>query len=169
MSQRDETTEKLSQLKEQLGTDDGGVAGLLDRGDDTDGSDSADTADGDTDASDAIGSGTADLPEIGESLGRALGGLVGRRLGKALGRNVDLDERMVSLLVSYLETTDFEGAAESLVGATTDDGDASDTASEDDDNGSSEPPDDFDEMSTDELQSMADQLMGELEERSEDG
>ena len=166
MSQRDETTEKISQLKDRLGSNDGGVTDLLDRGDDT-----ADTDGGDgsgTDASETSSS-NADLPEVGESLGRTLGGLVGRRLGETLGRNVDLDERLVTLLVSYLETTDIEGAAESLVGGASDVADTDDTADEGTGNGGSEPPEELDEMSTDELQSLADQLMTELEERSEDG
>ena len=166
MSQRDETTEKISQLKDRLGSNDGGVTDLLDRGDDT-----ADTDGGDgsgTDASETPSS-DADLPEVGESLGRTLGGLVGRRLGEALGRNVDLDERLVTLLVSYLETTDIEGVAESLVGGASDVADTDDTADEGTGNGGSEPPEGLDEMSTDELQSLADQLMTELEERSEDG
>ena len=163
MSQRDETTEKISQLKDRLGSNDGGVTDLLDRGDDTDGGDESGT-----DASETSSS-NADLPEVGESLGRTLGGLVGRRLGEALGRNVDLDERLVTLLVSYLETTDIEGAAESLVGGAPDVADNDDTADEGTGNGGSEPPEELDEMSTDELQSLADQLMTELEERSEDG
>jgi hypothetical protein len=163
MSQRDETTEKISQLKDRLGSNDGGVTDLLDRGDDTDGGDESGT-----DASETSSS-NANLPEVGESLGRTLGGLVGRRLGEALGRNVDLDERLVTLLVSYLETTDIEGAAESLVGGASDVADTDDTADEGTGNGGSEPPEGLDEMSTDELQSLADQLMTELEERSEDG
>lgn len=166
MSQRDETTEKISQLKDRLGSNDGGVTDLLDRGDDT-----ADTDGGDESGTDAseTSSSNADLPEVGESLGRTLGGLVGRRLGEALGRNVDLDERLVTLLVSYLETTDIEGAAESLVAGASDVADTDDTADEGTGNGGSEPPEELDEMSTDELQSLADQLMTELEERSEDG
>ena len=166
MSQRDETTEKISQLKDRLGSNDGGVTDLLGRGDDTDEGDGGDGSG--TDASETSSS-NADLPEVGESLGRALGGLVGRRLGEILGRSVDLDERMVTLLVHYLETTDIEGAAESLVGGASDVADTDDTADEETDNGGSEPSEELDEMSTDELQSLADQLMTELEERSEDG
>ncbi|EMA46537.1 hypothetical protein [Halococcus saccharolyticus] len=162
MSQRDETAEKISELKAQLGSD-GGMSGLLDSG--TDDTAESDTAEDESDAPDTTTSGSADLPEIGESVGRTLGGLIGRRLGEAIGREFELDERMVTMAMSYLDTMEDGEGIERLVGSSADETDEETEADTD----SSELSDDFDELSTQELQSLADQLMDELEARSEDG
>ncbi|EMA51012.1 hypothetical protein [Halococcus salifodinae] len=165
MSQRDETAEKISELKAQLGSD-GGMSGLLDSG--TDDTAESESSEDESDAPDTTTSGSADLPEMGESVGRTLGGLIGRRLGEAIGREFELDERMVTLATSYLDTMEDGEGAGRLVGSSTDETDETDDETEADTD-SSELPEDLDELSTGELQSLADQLMGELEDRSEDG
>lgn len=162
MSQRDETAEKISELKAQLGPD-GGVSGLLDS--DTDDSDASDADVDESDASDDSTVESADLPAIGESVGRTLGGLLGRRLGEAIGREFDLDERTVTLAMRYLDTMD-EAGVERLAGSSDDSDDETGTNAGGD---AAELPDDLDGLSTEELQSLADRLMDELEDRSEDG
>jgi hypothetical protein len=144
MSQRDETAEKLSQLHDQLEAGDGSITDLL------------------REVGIEAESNLQSFEAIGEALGRVIGGLIGRKLAKTLARELDIND---TLLTSPFNQIDVASTlANAGTGNRDDSADVTDSEMKE---SAAELSDEFDEMTTDELQSIADKLMNELEERSE--
>lgn len=163
MSQKEETVQKLTQLRSSLTSEESNA--LLD------------TIDLDLDT-DGVSRGGV----IGEVIGRQLGGVLGRRVGKRL--DCVVEERfdsgtalapVVDALVDIFKpdgTTDesSDEPDEASADEAGEDGGEEETnedEADEDDNGGHEFEADLSEMSTGELQSLADQLMNELQQRNE--
>ncbi|UPM45057.1 hypothetical protein [Halocatena salina] len=133
MSQKEETVQKLSRLRENLTSEKNGGALL-------------ETVDIDREVY---------KHASGKMVGRQLGEIVGRRAGERLGHAFDerFDRSSITDVVSGVFETDEE----------TETGETEETAED----GSEESGTDVGEMSTEELQSLANQLMEELEQRNE--
>lgn len=153
MSQKEETVQKLSQLRDQADLGDEVVENALGDGSALSGElgtallDGIDPEDLDADQ----------LGAIGEAVGRRVGAAAGRKLGERLGRWLD----------DLLDTEDavLDSIAEQL-GQDSGSSDGEDGAN-DGDGGDESGGDDLDEMSTEDLQALADDLMDELDERTD--
>lgn len=147
MSQKEETIRKLSQLKEQSAFNDAVQDSLdLPSGIEID-----------------VGELSLDrLGTIGEALGKALGALIGRRIGEALGRELDLGSENEALVNSLLDQVGSDESADGDDGSERE-GNTEESTSDENADGDGN----LNEKSTEELQSLADELMNELDERSE--
>lgn len=167
MSQKEETVRKLKRLRSSLTSEESNA--LLD------------TIDLDLDLdTDGVSRGRV----IGEMIGRRFGGIVGRRVGKRLDRVIDERFDSGTALASVADaladtfkpdgTTDTESSGEaneaSEEEAREDEAGEEETGedgADEGDNGGHEFEADLSEMSTGDLQSLADQLMNELQQRNE--
>lgn len=148
MSQKEETIQKLSQLRTNLTRENSGAL--------------REKIDLDT-----------DVPSydnrIGELVGRQLGEILGRRVGERLGHA--FDERFGRETILSSITDPVSNALETDSESDTEESEesASDESSEaaDDDSDDEEFEADLSELSTGKLQSLANQLMDELQQRSE--
>lgn len=155
MSQKEETVRKLSQLRSSLTS--GESNELLD------------TVDLDTD-------GVSRGRVVGEVVGRRIGGILGRRMGERLDRVFDERFGGGTVLASVADALAdvFTADEESETDTDTENSSEPDETSEDEareDEGSEDEASDSEvdvsEMSTEDLQSLATQLMNELQQRSD--
>lgn len=154
MSEKDQMREKLSKVTDQIG---------ISSDDDSNSSSSAMPS----------GIDTEKLESLGEAVGRRLGGLVGRQAGGRIGRRLteepDEGEEREDSSESEEEESDEEGGEEeNYEGSEGEDG--PEDGGEVDENGEETQGAgslDFDEISDEELQSLAKSLLDELEQRSE--
>lgn len=151
MSQKEETIQKLSQLRTNLTRENSGAL--------------REKINLDTDAPSYDN-------RIGELVGRQLGEILGRRVGERLGHA--FDERFgrettlssITDPVSNALETDSESDTEDSEESAS--GESSESADDDsDDSDDEEFEADLSELSTGKLQSLANQLMDELQQRSE--
>lgn len=148
MSQKEETIQKLSQLRTNLTRENSGAL--------------REKIDLDRD-------GPSYDNRIGELVGRQLGEILGRRVGERLGHVFDESfggETTLSSLtdpVSNALETDSESDTEDSEESGSDES----SESADDDSDDEELEADLSELSTGKLQSLANQLMDELQQRSE--
>lgn len=148
MSQKEETIQKLSQIRTSLTSEenDGGLREKID-------------LDKEVQSYNKIGE------IVGRQLGVILGGQVGERLGRAFDERFGGGATLSSItdVVSNALETSRESETESSDEAASND--SSESSSTDSDDDSFEAV--LSEMSTENLQSLANQLMDELQQRSE--
>lgn len=150
MSQKEETVRKLSQLRSSLTS--GESNELLD------------TVDLDTD-------GVSRGRVVGEVVGQRIGGILGRRMGERLDRVFDERFGGGTVLASVADALAdvFTADEESETDTDTENSSEPDETSEDEgsEDEASDSEVDVSEMSTEDLQSLATQLMNELQQRSD--
>ena len=110
------------------------------------------------------------LASLGEAFGRQGGALLGRRVGEAIAQKFADEDGTLSFssIISTLRRSDGDGESEESAGEDTAEGDGDTGEDRDELEVEGDGSGSFEDMSDDELQNLANDLMGELDRRQSD-